>query len=367
MDCDLGTVFDADHDDLREHFNRDTYRGRAYHYLPDARHGVERGTVVVDDAVVRGFPSIPRTLVLDPGIADFFDGPVAIEEKLNGYNVRIARADGDVYAFTRSGYICPFTTDLARELPVDDFFDDYPEWVVCGELIGPENPYTTHDYAEVDTAALRVFDIRHRESGDPMAVADRRELCERYDLPAVPEFGVYDPEDAVAAVRETIAELDERGREGVVMKSADGRRGLKYTTSSIHRADLAHAFDKPYEYGRDFLFARIIREAFQAVEFEDSEADARERARALGEAILLPAIETIRDVADGDQPGDEHTIRGDPATVESQLNRFRQYGLHLEIREDYYEDGQRIVRFQKVADASRDKIEHYLSGGRIDE
>jgi len=367
MERDLGAVFDVDHDDLREHFERDTYRGRAYHYLPDARHGVERGTVVVDDVVVRGFPSIPRTLVLDPGVADFFDGPVAIEEKLNGYNVRIARTDGDVYAFTRSGYICPFTTDLARELPVEDFFDDHPERVLCGELIGPENPYTTHDYDEVETAALRVFDVRHRESGDPLPVADRRELCDSYDLPAVPEFGVYDPDDAVAAVRETISDLDEREREGVVMKSADGRRALKYTTSAIHRADLAHAFDKPYDYGRDFLFARIIREAYQAVEFADSDGEARERARDMGEAILLPAIESIRDVREGEPIGDEHTIRGDPATIEAQLNRFREYGLHLEISEDYYDEGERVVTFLKVADASRDKIEHFLDGGTIDE
>ncbi|MFC7131957.1 MULTISPECIES: RNA ligase [Salinibaculum] len=367
MDRDLGEVFDADHDDLREHFERDTYRGRAYHYLPDARHGVERGTVVVGDAVVRGFPSIPRTLVLDPGVVEFFDGPVAVEEKLNGYNVRVACADGDVYAFTRSGYICPFTTDLARDLPVDAFFDDHPERVVCGELIGPENPYTTHDYAEVDEAALRVFDVRHRETGEPMPVADRREVCDAYDLPQVPEFGVHDPTGAADAVREAIDDLDARGREGVVMKSADGRRALKYTTSAIHRADLAHAFDKPYDYGRDFLFARIIREAYQAVEFDDDEAQTRERARDLGEAILLPAVESIRDVAADRLIGDEHTIRGDPATIEAQLNRFRGYGLHLEILDDGYEDGERVVRFLKVADTSREKIAHYLTGGTIDE
>jgi putative ATP-dependent DNA ligase len=369
MDRDLADVLDATvgHEDLWEHFERDTYRGREYFYLPDERHGVERGTVVVDDAIVRGYPSMPRVLVLDPGIPDAFDGPVALEEKLNGYNVRIARAGGDVLAFTRSGYVCPFTTDLARDLPLDAFFDDYPGYVVCGELVGPENPYTTHDYAEIERAGLRVFDLRERVSGEPMAVADRRECCDAYDLPQVPAFGVYDPQEAVGAVRETIADLDERGREGVVVKSADGTRAVKYTTSAIHRSDLAHAFDKPFEYGREFVFARVVREAFQAVECEESDEQVRERARALGEAILCPTVETIRAVDRGEEVGDEHTIRADPATVESLLNQFRGLGLHLDIREDYYEGDERVVTFLKVADASRDKIDHYLSGGQIDE
>jgi putative ATP-dependent DNA ligase len=110
-----------------------------------------------------------------------------------------------------------------------------------------------------------------------------------------------------------------------------------------------------------------MREAYQAVEFDDSDDETRQRARDLGEAILLPAIESIRDVQAGEPIGDEHTIRGDPATIEAQLNRFREYGLHLEIREDAYEDGERVVTFVKVADTSREKIAHFLAGGRIDE
>jgi putative ATP-dependent DNA ligase len=368
MDRDLADALgvDVEEGDLREHFQQERYRGREYQYLPDKRHGVERGTVLVDDVVVRGFPSIPRVLVLESGIPEAFDGSVAIEEKLNGYNVRVARVEGDVLAFTRSGYVCPYTTAFARDLPVGSFFEEFPEHVLCGELIGPENPYTTHDYEEVDGAALRVFDVRHRESGESLAVEERYECCDRHDLPGVPRFGIYETGKAVDRAREIIADLDERGREGIVLKSLDGREAVKYTTSANHRADLAHAFDKPFDYGRDFLFARVIREAFQAVEFEDSEAEARERARDLGEAILLPAVESIRAVDRGEQIGDEHTVRGDSWTVESLLAQLESMGLHLEIREDR-ENDERMVRFLKVADASRDKIEHYLAGGQIDE
>lgn len=368
MDRDLSTVLDANVEeaDLREHFQSERYRGRAYQHLPDERHGVERGTVLMEGTVIRGFPSIPRVLLLDPGIPEAFDGPVAIEEKLNGYNVRIAQVGGDLFAFTRGGYVCPYTTDFARDLSLQSFFESYPDHVLCGELIGPENPYTTHDYEEVDSATLRVFDIRHRATGDPLPVEERYDCCDTHDVPGVPTFGIHDPTDAVDRAREVVADLDQRGREGIVFKSLDSQQAVKYTTAAIHRSDLAHAFDKPFDYGRQFLFSRVIREAFQAVEWEESEAEARERARDMGEAILLPAIESIRAVDRGEEIGDEHVVRGDDFTVQSLLAQFQSMGLHLDIREDS-EDGERMVRFLKVADTSRDKIDHYLSGGQIDE
>ena len=366
---DLSAVFgvDASHEEIAAKFERETYRGREYHHLPDERHGIERGTVLIDDVVVPGFPSIPRVLVLDPGVPEYFDGPVAIEEKLNGYNVRIASVDGDLLAFTRSGYVCPYTTDLVRDDPFTDFLADYPDLTVCGELVGPENPYTAHDYAEVEGAELRVFDLRENRTGTPLDVETRYEYCETYDLPATPRFGVHDSETIVDEVAATIEELDDRGREGVMLKSLDGTRQLKYTTSAIHREDLAHAFGQPFDYGREFVFARVIREAFQAAELDETDAETRERARKLGEAILLPAVEAIEAVESGEVVGQEHVIRGDVTAIESLLALFRSVGLHLDVEDDYYDDGERVVRFHKVATASQDKIEHYLDGGTIDQ
>jgi len=364
----------ADSTDLFEHVESECYRGREYRYLPEARHGVERGTAILGDAVVRGFPSIPRVLVLDPGIPAYFDGPVAVEEKLNGYNVRVADVDAGPWrdlgplAFTRSGHVCRYTTQLVREqCDLDDFFADHPDLQVCGECIGPENPYTAFDYEAVDSLAFRVFDLRERESGTPLAVEERRALCDEYDLEQVRSFGTYDPGGAVDAVGEAVDELDERGREGVVLTALDGERRLKYTTSAIHRSDLEHAFALPFDYGRDFVFSRVVREVFQAVERDDDPEAVRERARELGEAILLPAVETVRAVERGDPVGDEHVVRGDPDVLEELFAQFREQGLQIEVRDDRREGDERVVDFVKVASATRDKTEHYLDGGTIDE
>ncbi|MFW5937745.1 MAG: RNA ligase [Halanaeroarchaeum sp.] len=367
---DVATLLDVSPDEadaLREYFDRATYEGRTYRRLSDARRGIERGTVLLEDTVVRGFPSIPRVLVLETGIPTFFSGPLAVEEKLNGYNVRIADV-GEPLAFTRGGIVCPFTTTKARELlPLDAFFEDHPEKMLCAEFVGPENPYTPHEYPGISSLGVRVFDVRDRETGRPMPVRDRRDLLAEYEIPQPERFDVVDPESAPASVRETIADLDERGREGVVMQSMDGRDLLKYTTASTHASDLAFAFSLPFDYGRDFSFSRLVREGFQAVEFEESAAELEKRAHRLGEALLYPMVETIRDVRDGERVGERHTVRASPETVERTLDHLREQGIRVEIETDRTVDDQRVVEFVKVTDATRDTIEHYLEGGTIDE
>lgn len=385
MGRDWAAVFGvADTDHLFEHFESEHYRGRQYRYLPDARHGVERGTAILGDAVVRGFPSIPRVLVLDPGVPKFFDGgdgPVTVEEKLNGYNVRVAairaeewgtlgsdRRDPGPLAFTRSGHVCRYTTELVREqCDLAAFFDDRPDLQICGELIGPENPYTSYDYGGVESAEFRVFDLRDRETGDPLPVPERRDVCETYGFEQVRSFGRHDPEEVVEPVVDAIDELDDQGREGVVLTSTDGDRQLKYTTSAIHRSDLEHAFALPFDYGRDFVFSRVIREVFQAVEREEDPEEVRERARKLGESILAPAVETVRAVDRGDVVGEDHVVRGDPDVIDDLLSQFRDQGLELELLEDRREGDERVVAFVKRASATRDKTEYYLQGGTVDE
>ncbi|MFB6101766.1 MAG: RNA ligase [Haloplanus sp.] len=361
--------------ELFEHFQRrvDPLDGRTYHVLTDARHGVERGTVVLTDAdaIVRGYPSVPRILVLDSGIAAVFDSgdTVVVEGKLDGFNVRIAAVDGDPLAFTRSGYVCPYTTARVRALlDLDDFFVAHPEAMLCAELVGPETPYTTHDYDDIDSHAIRVFGIRDRESGEPLPVAERRDRCESCGFPQPPALGRYDRGAAVDGVRDAIADLDAAGREGVVLKRADGTAVAKYTTRTQHHAELAYAFSMPFDYGRDFLFSRIVRDAFQAAEFDDDEA-LRRRARALGESILLPMVETIRDVEAGETVGEHHTVRGDAESesIDALLDHLRDQSLTLDIVADDRTDGERVVEFVKVAESTADRVRYYLEGGTRDE
>jgi putative ATP-dependent DNA ligase len=357
----------SEFEDVRDRLRAGGFEGREYRYLPDYDKTLEKGTVLVGDAVVRGFPKVPRTLVLETGLPRHFDGEFAAEEKMDGYNVRVARVDGDVLAFTRSGIACPFTTAKLRAwVDWDALFDDRPDLMVCGEVAGPENPYTVHAYDRVDSLAFFAFDARDRSSGDSLPVRERRELLTSYDVPQVPIHGFFDPDDA-EGVRELVRELDAEGREGLVMKSPDVSRQLKYTTASANRGDLAFAFSLPFDYGRDFMFRRLIREAFQSWEFEETEAARRERAHAVGEALVESMTDTVARVADGEEIGEPHTVRGDPAVIDALFDHLDEMGLHLLVRDDRTEDGERVVAFEKRMRSTTDKTRAYLDGKIVTE
>lgn len=352
-----------DSEDLFEHFERHRSCGREYRHLRSRRHGIESGTVLVDDAIVRGYPRVPRTLVLGEGTATQFDDSFFAEEKLDGSNIRIAHIE-EPLAFTRKGYLCPYTTRVVQnelDIDLDSFFDSHPELMICGELIGPESPYTAHEYPSVDSLSFSAFDLRDRRTGEPLPVEERRDLCESFGLPQVPLLGRFGPDDD-HALAELVRELDREGREGIVLKSQDCSKQLKYTTSAANQGALSYAFSLPFEYGQEFVFNRIIREAFQSVEFEESEREARQRARDLGESILLPTIDIIRSVEAGETIGEHHTVSGSPDAIEALFSHLRDLGLSLVIESDTTTDGERSVTFCKRSHTTGDTIENHLDG-----
>ena len=87
-------------------------------------------------------------VVLDPTLKKHFNGlsKLAVEEKMNGYNVRVAQVNGEILAITRSGYICPYTTERANVKLNLEFFEAFPELVLYGEMVGPDNPYVPKSY-----------------------------------------------------------------------------------------------------------------------------------------------------------------------------------------------------------------------------
>jgi putative ATP-dependent DNA ligase len=348
-----------------EHFETRYFRGVRYRYLSEYRGPLDRGAVLfgADEQPVCGYPKIPRALMLESAVPEQFDGPLVVEEKLNGYNARVARLDGDIVAFTRSGIACPFSTHLVKSsLDLDSLFDARPNLVVCGEIIGPENPYTAYDYPDVESAAFRAFDLRDRRTGDALPVDHRREVLDTYDVPQTRSFGTFGP-DETDAIADIVAELDDQGREGIVMTSADGRTQLKYTTGESTESDLTHAFSLPFEYGRSFVFQRLLREAFRAVEHD---VDTTERAHAVGEAILGPLVETIENVDDGQAVGQKHTVRAPPRIVTELLSHLRDQGLTIDLLADETSAGERVVTFRKRMRSTEDKTKAYLDGQPVD-
>ncbi|MEM2934008.1 MAG: RNA ligase [Halobacteria archaeon] len=328
---------------------------------------IETGTVIfASGEVIRGFPKIRRAMTI-AAIARNFSGleRVVIEEKMNGYNVRLAKAGGKVYAFTRGGLICPYTTEKAIELIDVDFFEDNPELMLCGEMVGPDNPYVPKTVYGVKSVDFFIFDIKEKETGKSMPVKQRIELLNKYKIRSVKVFGEYEVMELERKVKEIIRKLGRAGREGIVVKDPNMLvPPIKYTSSESTCADLRYAFQFFNEYGQDFFFSRIIREGFQAVDFNESRRKIIERAHRLGESILLPMVESIKKCKEGKQIFENAHIRvRSLKTIEEFEAHLRRLGVEAIFDEPKRDsDGSYAVNIRKLMQSTTDKTKAVLKG-----
>ena len=332
------------------------YKGIEFFNLKRKTKHLEKGTVIFLNTyeVVRGFQKIRRALELTSAIKKHMR-EFAVEEKLDGYNVRIAKVADELFAITRGGLICPFSTYLVNETINKDFFKDYPNLVLCTEFVGPLNPHVSHDYEGVKDIDFFVFDIREKNTNRPLPVLERRKLLEKYKIKQVPLLGTYNSSEA-EKVLDLVRDLDKRGREGIVIKDLQMKKQIKYTTSNSSFGDLSFGFKFPFDVGRDFMFRRILRQGFQAFEMGDDEAQAKERAHKLGESILLPMLDSIKTVAEGKKLTDDSIIENNPA-----LNEFLQHLEESSIK-FHVEKADNKVKIKKSRPSTNDKINAYLSG-----
>ncbi|HML04369.1 MAG TPA: RNA ligase [Methanobacterium sp.] len=326
---------------------------------------IESGTVIYfkdKTEVIRGFPKTRRTLMLSPTIKNHFKDKIVVEEKMNGYNVRIAFIGDEVVALTRRGYVCPYTTKKAVEiLDLNEFFNDNPDLVICGEMVGTDNPYVSHYYEEIGSLGFRVFDIREKLSNNPLPLKEKYELLKKYKLPSIRVLGTFNIEGAVDEIKKIIKEIGEENREGVVMKDPQMEIiPLKYTSSQAHDDEISYAFTFPFDFGKDFFFSRVIREGFQAFEMEENEEKLQERAKRLGESILYPMIDTIKNVSAGNTAGEDMVIDVEtPEEAEEFLRHLHDLGVYALLIE--FKDKKAIIR--RIHQSTTDKINNFLKGG----
>lgn len=330
--------------------------------------GIEAGTCIFLSPfdIVRGFPKIPRALMLHPGVAAHFSscGKVTVEEKMNGYNARVALIKNEIAGITRGGFVCPYTTEKAGELVGRDFFLEHPDLVLCGEMVGPDSPYVPKSIYDIDSLEFFVFDIREKLTGKPMPVMKRRELADEYGLRSVRLFGEYDVDTAHNEIAGVIRGFGELLNEGVVIKDPEMvLQPVKYTSSRSNCADLRYAFEFYNDYGRDFFFPRVCREAFQAVEWNETEEELEQRCRMLGESILLPMVKTIRNKKDGGSITETVQIRvKNLKTAQEFEEHLRLLGVDAIFEEPEMTGNGYLVRIKKKYHSTSDKTESILRG-----
>jgi len=356
------------HEAVAHHKARhEEYPGGSYLRLTDKFQGAPRGTVVIDGRVVYGYPSIGRILRLETGLHHQFRAPFWVEEKVDGYNVRILRVDDQVLALSRGGFICPFTTDRAPDLLDLRILEAHPELILCAEVAGPGQPYVSgHPPYIREDVQLFVFDVMRMDQQQYLPQEEKRALVEGYGLPAVAHYGRYAPEQW-HEMRELLWRLAGEGREGVVMKEDSPRdHRAKCVTSYSCVDDIRGTVDHLRDLPAEYFMGRVLRLAL----FIDEQGQGRmdDLRQQLGSAFMDGLFKAIEQSKQEHRVYRTHRCRfRDPENARRLLKHLKRADGHLHIVErgleregDYY-----VLAFDKLHASMTGLLGHVLGGGLV--
>jgi len=246
----------------------ESYLDIRYIRFADDSKPFKRGTVVIDDTIIPPYPKIGRLFILKEGLNRYFKEPFYIEEKADGYNVRVIYNKGRTLAITRGGFICPFSTDRLPDFyDFENFFKKNPHLVLYGEIIGPNNPYMElHPPYITFDVAFKLFDIYDSIEKRFLLPEERYRIADLYEIPQVSRFGLFNSED-FEKIKAIVLKLNEEEIEGVVVKSAEKAfKYFKYATPIINIKDIEADIDLLLELPGEFYTQRILRYTLSSLE-----------------------------------------------------------------------------------------------------
>ncbi len=322
----------------------------AFRFKRDWR-GFSAGTVVAPGFLMPGFPHIPRIFVLYTGVPRYLRGPFYAEEKIEGYNVRLARLGGEIKAFTRRGFVCPFATDRWPDfLPrLPDFFDKFPQYVVCCEVAGPENPFVTEwpPYLKEDVGffCFDILDLAHERFLPP---EEKYALFKEFGFPMPEVNGPFSP-NKLKTLKEILLRYETEGREGVVLKpiSPQSGRVIKYVTAVSNISDLRVAFPYIGELDPNYIVHRLVRMVITRWELGEGFGD--DFYRQVGEALFTEMPMILDQIAKGKPVEEVFQVRlRREESLEALLSHFRLAQVRVEVRQKKWQKGYLRVKFAKI-------------------
>jgi len=319
-----------------------------------------RGTVFYEKGIIYGYPRIMRILHLENGLNRYFKERFYMEEKVDGYNVRIALVNGNLISFTRGGFVCPFTTDRIPDLINIDFFNKYPDCIICGEVVGPGSPYNTEviPYIHEDVVFF-AFDIIN-ENGRHFPIEDRYKTLESFGINQINKWGPLSASD-IDKIKKIIIELDRDGREGIVIKPVSDEKQAKYVTLSSCLRDLQATAHLITELPAGFFTQRILRAVFFCHEFAIPFTS--EYLMNSAKALYLIPEQTLKNVAKGENVKEFFDIKvRNKKTVDDLMQHLNRSGVRIQLFSveksgDYFK-----AKFYRIYTKGTRELRHRLMG-----
>lgn len=324
----------------------------------DTFRGIERGTVITGKRVIWGFPHIKRIFTLGNGLKKNMTGEfLYAEEKIDGFNVRIASIGGKIYGFSRGGFLDSFVTEKAREAKLEKFFRDNPEKVLCAEMTG-NTPYTrpTNEF----DVRIFVFDIDAGDGGY-LACGEKYALLKKYGINGVPLLGRFKTND-YKKLRDLALALNKGRKEGMVLKSADRDSVMKYVTPFADIDDISKSSRLFFDMPIGFYYQRVLRSAFFIADYG---LGREEHAKKLGKAFYEGLEEAIREAREGRDIKEEFEILIKDRNIWSDIRKHMSRDVKLEEISRKNENGKTRIRFTKTYKKTTKTLGAYAAGKGI--
>ncbi len=346
------------HDVVREEFD-----GVCFYRVTKKTGELGKGAIVTHEGILFDFPRIARIMHLENGIRNAFAQPFYVEEKVDGYNIRVARIQGRVLAFSRGAYVCPFSTDrIVDFLDAKKIFDENPGLIVCGEFAGPDNPYNIEHppYVKEDIRFF-AFDLMMVNKPFSIPIAERYKLFDTYGMPTVRRFGQFSV-SGIPDLKKVIKELDETGCEGIVMKPTHPAENImKYVTLGSCLRDIHVTAPLMAEMMSEFFTHRIIRAAMFIQEHADSLKP--EIFAQLGEALLQPVYESVTKAARGELIDERFLLKfREEESIQRMVDHLHRCKVKFEVLSKNKEGAYWHVRFARRCYASYEILRRHHDG-----
>lgn len=345
----------------------ESYFGQKYLRVQDDLKHIPRGTILLEDQIISGYPHVGRILTLNPGLSQHFQAPFIAEEKIDGYNVRIFQSESGIKALSRGGFFCPFSTDRAGDFIPDALFKKYPDLIVCAEIAGPENPYNLEAPPFIKSDIhLYIFDFMRKGKFEFLSQDEKKEIIEEFDLSSVNTFGIFNA-DQPQKIIELTERLDKENREGLVLKEISKRNHrAKFVTPNSSLEDIRTTSLFMHDVENEYFVNRISQIGLYMKEAGRIPDD--ELYRQLGKALLdgeLNAYEMY--LKEGRV---KHTFRcrfhgkNSAYALIEQLNARHPHG-GIQKRSLEKEDDMWVLEFDRVFAKTTGLFGYFIGGGLL--
>ncbi len=277
------------------------WNGFTYQYVVK---GKNRGEVRIParnkTRIIPKFPHIKRIFSLEAGFKHLGLDKVWVEEKVDGYNLRVIQHNGELFAFTRGGVLCPFSTEKIRQIDgLYSFFEEYPNAIVNGEMAGPHNPYITQ-YPPYVNEDVRFFVFDMMVNSRFVEVERRIELVNQFGLDSVRSFGLLDLDGVKDVVKEHYADM-----EGIVLKSPNRKLAVKYVFPDSDIDDIRVAIKIFPEVRAGYYLQRLVR---TSIFLKENGIDPNKYYGMVGQSFLNGLFEIVDNVKSGGEVYEDFTI-----------------------------------------------------------